>query len=343
VGIDKNQAGLSVSSTGGQVLFQVAQADPSQEVKLFKFGPVTPTGSSKLGLLMKDHLKILAVQESAEDDPRAEIKELPLNIKGAFLDFEFSPSGDLLITFERYSKSPDQPEPPKNVKLWSLLSSATTPTLVYECTQKSLSSWGLQWVFSPSSSNSAKKESLFAHSATNEIQFFQLSSSSLIKGNLASPHFVLNSNIHPSKLTAPDYRLRVENVSSFSISPLSGSNQQTCAVFIPEKKGAPACIQLYKLSFSPSATSTSQENSTFSLVTKKSFYRADSVQFLWNAMGTNLLAYTHTDVDKTGQSYYGETNLYYLSANGSFDCRIDLGKFRSERRPCGPNRAKRNK
>ena len=33
-----------------------------------------------------------------------------------------------------------------------------------------------------------------------------------------------------------------------------------------------------------------------------------------------------TEVDKSGKSYYGETTLYLLSANGGFDSRIDLGK-----------------
>lgn len=34
-----------------------------------------------------------------------------------------------------------------------------------------------------------------------------------------------------------------------------------------------------------------------------------------------------TEVDKSGKSYYGETTLYLLSANGGFDSRIELGMF----------------
>ena len=33
-----------------------------------------------------------------------------------------------------------------------------------------------------------------------------------------------------------------------------------------------------------------------------------------------------TEVDKTEKSYYGETTLYVLSANGGFDSRITLDK-----------------
>lgn len=45
----------------------------------------------------------------------------------------------------------------------------------------------------------------------------------------------------------------------------------------------------------------------------------------WNSSGTNLLFLTQTEVDKTGKSYYGETNLYMMSAAGTFDCRVTLG------------------
>ena len=33
------------------------------------------------------------------------------------------------------------------------------------------------------------------------------------------------------------------------------------------------------------------------------------------------------DVDSTGKSYYGETNLYLVSLDGSFDGLVDLGEF----------------
>jgi len=45
----------------------------------------------------------------------------------------------------------------------------------------------------------------------------------------------------------------------------------------------------------------------------------------WNKTGSNLLFLTQTDVDKTGKSYYGETNLYLMNAAGQFDCRVTLG------------------
>lgn len=61
-------------------------------------------------------------------------------------------------------------------------------------------------------------------------------------------------------------------------------------------------------------------------VSNKTFYKADNVQMFWNDLGTNLLVLTQTEVDKTGRSYYGETNLYYLAVAGNFDCRVPLDK-----------------
>jgi translation initiation factor 2A len=61
-------------------------------------------------------------------------------------------------------------------------------------------------------------------------------------------------------------------------------------------------------------------------VSQKNFFKGDKVQLKWNDNGTSLLVLAQTEVDKTGKSYYGETTLYLLSANGGFDSRIDLDK-----------------
>lgn len=51
------------------------------------------------------------------------------------------------------------------------------------------------------------------------------------------------------------------------------------------------------------------------------------MQLKWNDLGTSLIVLAQTEVDKTNKSYYGETNMYILSANGSFDSRVQLGMF----------------
>ncbi|KAG4305652.1 hypothetical protein PORY_001208 [Pneumocystis oryctolagi] len=132
-------------------------------------------------------------------------------------------------------------------------------------------------------------EKLCARKVTNEVHFFE------------------TRNIEKG----PIYKLRAEGVSSFSLSP--GKNN-VVAVFIPETKGMPATVSIYNIP-------------TFSfVVSQKAFYKADNVQMKWNKIGTMLIISTSTDVDKTNKSYYGETNMYILSAIRNYDSRVVLDK-----------------
>ncbi|KAH2199903.1 hypothetical protein KXW59_003680 [Aspergillus fumigatus] len=131
-------------------------------------------------------------------------------------------------------------------------------------------------------------ESLCARVVTNEVQFFQ-------SDNLSK---VWN-------------KLRVEGVSDFALSP--GKNN-SIAVFIPERKGQPAAVKVFNV---PQFGAP---------ISQKSFFKGDKVQLKWNSNGTTLLVLAQTEVDRSGKSYYGETTLYLLSANGGFDSRVDLDK-----------------
>jgi translation initiation factor 2A len=61
-------------------------------------------------------------------------------------------------------------------------------------------------------------------------------------------------------------------------------------------------------------------------IAQKNFFRADKVEMHWNRNGSNLLAVTQTEVDQSGKSYYGESNLYLLSTRGGFDAKVTLDK-----------------
>ncbi|KAL8674771.1 MAG: hypothetical protein Q9168_000855 [Polycauliona sp. 1 TL-2023] len=106
-------------------------------------------------------------------------------------------------------------------------------------------------------------------------------------------------------------KLRVEGVSDFAVSP--GKNH-SIAVFVPERKGQPAAVKVYNV---PQFDGP---------VSQKNFFKGDKVQLKWNKEGTTLIVLAQTEVDKSGKSYYGETTLYLLSANGGFDSRIELDK-----------------
>jgi translation initiation factor 2A len=76
----------------------------------------------------------------------------------------------------------------------------------------------------------------------------------------------------------------------------------------------------------PAAVKVFQVPQFASPVSQKTFFKGDKVQLKWNDLGTSLIVLAQTEVDKTNKSYYGETNMYILSANGSFDSRVQLDK-----------------
>ncbi|KAL9131891.1 MAG: hypothetical protein Q9217_000251 [Psora testacea] len=106
-------------------------------------------------------------------------------------------------------------------------------------------------------------------------------------------------------------KLRVEGVTDFAISP--GKNH-AIAIFVPERKGLPAAVKVFTV---PDFDAP---------ISQKSFFKGDKVQLKWNKDGTDLIVLAQTEVDKSGKSYYGETTLYLLCANGGFDSRIHLDK-----------------
>ncbi|KAI1331531.1 translation initiation factor eIF-2A [Xylariaceae sp. FL0255] len=106
-------------------------------------------------------------------------------------------------------------------------------------------------------------------------------------------------------------KLRVEGVSDFAIAP---GQSHSVAVFVPERKGQPAAVKVFNV---PQFTAP---------ISQKTFFKGDKVQLKWNSLGTSLIVLAQTDVDKSNKSYYGETTLYLLSANGSLDTRITLDK-----------------
>ncbi|PNS21416.1 Eukaryotic translation initiation factor 2A [Sphaceloma murrayae] len=132
-------------------------------------------------------------------------------------------------------------------------------------------------------------EKLCARCVTNEVQFYE-----------------------SHDLGTTWNRLRVEGVSDFAVSP--GGQNISVAVFTPERKGQPASVKVFRV---PQFTAP---------VSQKTFFKGDKVQLKWNQEGTSVIVLAQTEVDKTNKSYYGETNMYILSANGGFDSRITLDK-----------------
>ena len=117
--------------------------------------------------------------------------------------------------------------------------------------------------------------------------------------------------LDPAKAFAIVDKLHIDNLTSFSLSP---GNNPSIACFIAERKGMPARVSVHSLS-------------TLSVPSiQKSFFKADRGQVKWNASGTSLLFLSSTDHDKTGKSYYGETNLFLFTPALQYDARVTLDK-----------------
>ncbi|KXN74545.1 eIF2A-domain-containing protein, partial [Conidiobolus coronatus NRRL 28638] len=194
---------------------------------------------------------------------------------GTIQDFEFSPKGSYISVLERSVKGEDG-VPLPNLIIYSTKDGQKK----IEFIQKNPSGWKIQW---------DNDEQYLSRMVTNEVQLFSTSTFS----------------------TTPAHRMIHQGLTSYSLSP--GKNL-AIAIFVGEKKGAPAYVRIY------STPNFKQP------LASKSFYKADRVSFMWNSIGTNLLVMTQTDIDRTGKSYYGETNLYFLTVAGNFDCRVDLDK-----------------
>ncbi|XP_039613968.1 eukaryotic translation initiation factor 2A [Polypterus senegalus] len=100
-------------------------------------------------------------------------------------------------------------------------------------------------------------------------------------------------------------KLHLQKVSGFVLSP--GSQPSKVAVYVPGSKGGPSFVRLYQYPNFGGPTTA---------LANKSFFKADSVEMLWNKKGTAVLITASTEVDKTGASYYGEQTLHYVATNG---------------------------
>ncbi|KAM4105821.1 hypothetical protein ACB094_04G022200 [Castanea mollissima] len=127
--------------------------------------------------------------------------------------------------------------------------------------------------------------------ATNEIQFFDA-------------HDFSKGVVH---------RIRVPGLAAIELSKTPGSH---VAAFVPESKGVPGSIQIFSC----------RKDSESQPIARRSFFRCSTVQLNWNRGSTGLLAVVQSDVDKTNQSYYGESKLNYLTTDGTYEGVVSLRK-----------------
>lgn len=87
------------------------------------------------------------------------------------------------------------------------------------------------------------------------------------------------------------------------------------AFYVPGIKDAPSTCKIFRY---PAI-------SAIEAIAAKSFFQADRIEMMWNKRGTGLILLTSTDVDQSGNSYYGKQALHFLSTKGD-SCGITLSK-----------------
>ncbi|KAL5997996.1 hypothetical protein ACLOJK_008930 [Asimina triloba] len=102
------------------------------------------------------------------------------------------------------------------------------------------------------------------------------------------------------------HKLKIPGIAAVELSKEPGLY---VAAFIAESKGIPASIQIFAC----------DKDSQGQPVARRGFFRCSTVQLHWNRGATGLLAVAQSDVDKTNQSYYGESKLGYLTTDGKFE------------------------
>lgn len=115
-------------------------------------------------------------------------------------------------------------------------------------------------------------------------------------------------------------RLRVDKVTYASASP---ADPNLVALFVPEVKGNPGNVFIYDAS----RGITSGSNATMPLpIAKKTFFKASEARIDWSPAGVAVLVLVTSAVDRSNSNYYGDSNLFFLSADGKIECKVPLTK-----------------
>ncbi|KAJ3073114.1 hypothetical protein HDU98_002203 [Podochytrium sp. JEL0797] len=208
-----------------------------------------------------------------------------IDVKGV-IEVDFSPLGTYVALWNRWSKPANEKDQHRNLTIRRV----SDGHLIASFVQKSQNGWKPQWT--PS-------ESLFARlSSDADVLFHSPTSESNAAGNLPSV----------GKIGAGD------KVASFSVSP-NAVGKTFAVAFSKEKNGVPGNVKLYDLEKVAGGGAAV-------CVSTRSLFNADSVDFMWNADGSAILIQTHTDVDKSNQSYYGKSTLQLMTTLSPYNTQI---------------------
>ncbi|QLL33201.1 hypothetical protein HG536_0E01120 [Torulaspora globosa] len=268
----------------------------SQDIELFQGYPdftqsaTNPDGSSVTSSLLSPcgRFMALATTESVKVFSGELFDKLlvSLSISNVY-NLHFSPSGSYLSSWERPSA---QDESHQNVKVWYLnqdfASQSDEHKPVYEYQARTQNGWSLQF---------SKLDNYAFKQFSTELKIVKLDQTAEEEKKFDFDH--------PYATLSQSQESEAQMFSTFLVSP---AEHPTICTFTPEKSGKPAHLTIWPL----------VEGQITKKIVTKSFFKADSCQLQWNALGNAVLCVATTDFDSSNKSYYGENTLYLLSFQG---------------------------
>lgn len=102
--------------------------------------------------------------------------------------------------------------------------------------------------------------------------------------------------------------------------------RSSVAVYIPGQNGLASQIAIYSIAQNAETDKSKPypQISSAKPTASKHFFRSDEVKMYWHNRGQSLLSVISTHMKKEGKSYYGDTFLKYLSADGKLSMDVDL-------------------
>ncbi|KAJ9100082.1 hypothetical protein QFC19_005762 [Naganishia cerealis] len=256
------------------------------------------------------------------------------------IDVAFSPKGRFFFTWERLTKVEDGEAGHKNLKIWWLGSedeqqSTIPPREIGGFVQKAFADW--QPLVNEHETH------LLRISGPSEISIFEIASE-LPDAASFSADTDIKAIAEAYGLLSPISKLRVDGPSIRSIwlspsKPAISTNgissdaapvsqgKEGVAIWTGEYKAAPANVSLYTLRELIDAVSSKGGSGSLPMTqARKNFFKGDKVSLKWNKTGNIALFLTTSDIDNSGKSYYGETNLYLINLNGQYECKVTVEK-----------------
>jgi uncharacterized protein with WD repeat len=119
-------------------------------------------------------------------------------------------------------------------------------------------------------------------------------------------------------------KVACENITQFEVASLTtaaaaAAEHYTVATFTPVRTTSPAWVNILSLE----RGGDGRDVITHKSLTKKSFFKADSVQLSFNDDASALLVQAETETTK--DSYYGDSSLYLLYADGKASVNVPFG------------------